>query len=230
MGPRMIVQIYETSSPEEARALAEIGVDHIGVLVGDGSFPRERSVDQARRILSAIPSPSRGSVLILSAEVSLIEQIALDLRPLILHLGASTDMLKAGAVAALKERMPPAVLMRSIPVVDEGSLSIAKSYEGLADFLLLDSHRPGDPQIGALGVTHSWALDRKIVESVRTPVIMAGGLGPDNVAQAIHAVRPAGVDSKTKTDQADHAGSHSKDLAKVKRFVELAKSCEPASR
>jgi phosphoribosylanthranilate isomerase len=50
---------------------------------------------------------------------------------------------------------------------------------------------------------------------------VAGGLGPDNVAHAIHAVRPAGVDSKTKTDQ---AGSHSKDLAKVKRFVELAKS------
>ena len=41
----MLVQIYEVSSPEEASALAGLGVDHIGVLVGDGSFPRELSPD-----------------------------------------------------------------------------------------------------------------------------------------------------------------------------------------
>ncbi len=220
----MIVQIYETSTTEEARALAEIGADHIGVLVGDGSFPREHSVDQAQQILSAVPAPSKGSVLILSADVLLIEQIASRLRPSILHLGASTDVLKLSAVAALKERLRPALLMRSIPVLDEASLSTAKSYEGVADILLLDSHRPGDTQIGALGITHSWALDRRIVESVRTPVIIAGGLGPDNVVEAMNVVRPAGVDSKTKTD---HAGGHSKDLAKVKRFVELAKAWVP---
>ena len=50
--PAMIVQIYETSTPEEARALGEIGVDHIGVLVGDGSFPREQSIDGARTLVS----------------------------------------------------------------------------------------------------------------------------------------------------------------------------------
>ncbi len=41
----MLVQIYEISSPEEANALGELGVDHIGVLVGDGSFPRECTID-----------------------------------------------------------------------------------------------------------------------------------------------------------------------------------------
>jgi len=54
------------------------------------------------------------------------------------------------------------------------------------------------------------------------PVIIAGGLGPDNVVDAIATVRPAGVDSKTKTDKDD--GSHTKDLEKVRRFVERAKS------
>lgn len=44
--------------------------------------------------------------------------------------------------------------------------------------LLLDSHRPGDLQIGALGVTHNWDIDRRIVASVEMPVIIAGGLGP----------------------------------------------------
>jgi phosphoribosylanthranilate isomerase len=114
--------------------------------------------------------------------------------------------------------------MRSIPVDGDESVAIARSYDGIADLLLLDSHRPGDVQIGALGVTHSWEVDRKIIESVRVPVIIAGGLGSDNVAEAIRMVQPAGVDSKTKTDQDD--GSHTKDLQKVKQFVARAKSIQ----
>jgi len=223
----MLVQIYEISTPEEARALGNLGVDHIGVLVGDGSFPREQSVDQARLIFSAIPSSSKGLALLLSADVRLVEQIILELKPAIVHLGASSDLLTASAVQQLKQRYGTFTVMRSIPIVDDRSIAIARSYDGVADILLLDSHRPGDVQIGALGVTHSWEIDRKIVESVRIPVIIAGGLGPDNVVDAIRVVRPAGVDSKTKTDKDD--GSHTKDLQKVKRFVARAKSLQASA-
>ena len=59
-------------------------------------------------------------------------------------------------------------------------------------------------------------------QSVNIPVIIAGGLGAENVAEAINAVQPTGVDSKTKTDKTD--GSNTKDLEKVKRFVKVAKS------
>ena len=87
--------------------------------------------------------------------------------------------------------------------------------------LLLDSHPPGDRQIGALGIPYSWEIDRKIVNSVYVPVIIAA----DDLimlSMSIRTVRPAGVDSKTKTDKDD--GSHTKDLQKVKRFVARAKS------
>ena len=218
----MLVQIYETTSPEDARQLGKIGVDHIGVLVGDGSFPREHSIDQARLILSAVPPQCRGAALLLSGHVRVIEHIASELKPDILHLGASTDLLTASAVQRFKERCGNITLMRSIPVIDDESIAVALSYDGVADMLLLDSHRPGDVQIGALGIPHSWDLDRKIVQSVRVPVIIAGGLGPDNVIDAKNAARPAGVDSKTKTDK--HDGSHTKDLDKVKQFVLRAKS------
>src|SRR5437763_6524699 len=100
----MLVQIYELSSPEEARALGNIGVDHIGVLVGDGSFPRELSVDQARLIFSAIPSTSKGVALLLSADFRLVENIICELKPAIVHLGASTDLLAPSAVQQLKNR------------------------------------------------------------------------------------------------------------------------------
>ena len=85
----------------------------------------------------------------------------------------------------------------------------------------MDSHRPGDTQIGALGITHNWEIDRRIVDSVSVPVIIAGGLGLDNLAAAIKTILPTGVDSKSKTDKDD--GCHTKDLEKVKLFVDLAK-------
>src|SRR5436190_23457871 len=100
----MIVQIYETSTPEEARALAAMGVDHIGVLVGDGAFPREHSIDEARRIFSAVPPTAKGSALLLSADLRRIEKIISELQPQIVHLGASTDLLDPSVVRALKGR------------------------------------------------------------------------------------------------------------------------------
>jgi N-(5'phosphoribosyl)anthranilate (PRA) isomerase len=101
-----------------------------------------------------------------------------------------------------------------------GRIECANDYRGVADFLLLNSHEPGDRQIGGLGRTHDWSISRRIVDEVGVPAILAGGLDAGNVAAAIAEVRPAGVDLKTKTDRADGNG---KDLDKVRRFVAAAK-------
>jgi phosphoribosylanthranilate isomerase len=71
----------------------------------------------------------------------------------------------------------------------------------------------------------SWERDRRIVECVGIPVIVAGGLGPENVRAAIAASNPAGVDSKTRTDKPD--GSRAKDLDRVRAFVRAARSATP---
>ncbi|MGX1323082.1 phosphoribosylanthranilate isomerase [Bradyrhizobium sp. USDA 377] len=217
----MLTQIYEISTPEEASALSAIGVDHIGVLVGDGQFPRELPISAASKIGAAIVPPSKFSALFLTHDLSLIASWARELNPAIVHLGASAELLSPQDVASLKRMLPGTVVMRSIPVFSEESVAIAQSYVGIADFLLLDSYRSTDKQIGALGVTHDWNISRRIVDLVRVPVVLAGGLGPDNVAGAIRTVRPAGVDSKTKTDQ---DGSHAKDLERVRRFHEAARA------
>jgi phosphoribosylanthranilate isomerase len=54
----ILTQIYEVGTPEEARAISAIGVDHIGILVGDGGFPREQPVAAAQSIAAAV-SPRR---------------------------------------------------------------------------------------------------------------------------------------------------------------------------
>jgi phosphoribosylanthranilate isomerase len=199
-----------------------MGVDHIGVLVGDGSFPREQTMEKASEIFAVIPVGSKASLLSLSRDLDLIAQLTAALLPDILHLGAAPEYLSPAHLRTLKAEFQQVSLMRSIPVVDESSIALARSYEGIADWLLLDSYESGDRQIGALGVTHSWELDRRIIESVRIPAIIAGGLGSENVRAAIRVARPAGVDSKTKTDRSD--GTHTKDLHKVSAFVTAARS------
>jgi phosphoribosylanthranilate isomerase len=89
----MLTQIYEVATPAEAEAISAIGVDHIGVLVGDGAFPRELPVHKAAAITKEIRAPSVFSALFLSADVGLIERMARELEPPILHLGASNELL-----------------------------------------------------------------------------------------------------------------------------------------
>ncbi|MGY3564145.1 phosphoribosylanthranilate isomerase [Bradyrhizobium sp. USDA 4463] len=217
----MLTQIYEVATPAEAEAISSIGVDHVGVLVGDGSFARELPVHKAAAVMKAIRAPSVLSALFLSADVDLIERMARELNPQIVHLGASNDLLTPDHVVALRKTLPKLKFIRSISVTGPEAVHVARTYDGIVQWILLDSHRVGDIQIGAQGVTHDWSVSRTIVETVRTPVILAGGLGPDNVEEAIRSVQPAGVDSKTKTDR---EGAHSKDRAKVEAFYRAAKS------
>ncbi len=216
----MIVQIYEVQTPEEAVVLARLGVDHIGVLVGDGAFPRELTTDCAGAIFAALPPGATRAALSLSADPAEIARVVEQTKPDIIHIGAAVELFSVRDTRALKEAFPDVRITRAIPIIDEASIGYANKYRGIADFLLLDSHEPGDRQIGGLGRTHDWSISRRIVDAVGVPVILAGGLDGDNVAAAIAAVRPAGVDSKTKTDRADGNG---KDLDKVRRFVTAAK-------
>jgi phosphoribosylanthranilate isomerase len=216
----VLVQIYEVQTPEEAVALARLGVDHIGVLVGDGAFPRELSAERAKAIFAATPAATKRVALSLSSQLTEVARVAAETRPDIIQIQAALEDFSVAMTRTIKARFPQILLMRAIAIIDEASIDIARSYQGVADFLLLDSYDPSSRQFGALGRPHDWNLSRRIVDELSVPAILAGGLGPDNVAEAIKAVRPAGVDSKTKTDRPDGTG---KDLEKVRRFVAAAK-------
>jgi phosphoribosylanthranilate isomerase len=214
--PRL-VQIYEVTSPEEASALARLGVDHIGVLVGKGKFPREQSYAATREIFAAVPLSAKKSSLSLADDTREIAEVVEETCPDILHLGTRPEALTPSQVLELKGRFPKLKIMRTIPVRDESDIESAKTYEGVADFLLLDTWKSGEPEIGACGLVHDWTISRRIVAEVNIAVILAGGIGPENAADAIRLVSPAGVDSKTKTDLPDGSA---KDLSKIRAFVE----------
>jgi phosphoribosylanthranilate isomerase len=81
---------------------------------------------------------------------------------------------------------------------------------------------PGIAGIGASGETHDWNISREIVRQVRVPVVLAGGLSPENVAQAVSVVQPWGVDSLTHTSRPLPGGGFCKDLERVRQFVRAA--------
>jgi phosphoribosylanthranilate isomerase len=217
----MIVQIYEATEPHEAWSLAQAGVDHVGVLVGRGTYPREVPPQRARAIFEALPLGTHSAALSLSPDLQEILGLADCIRPDIIHIGTLPEHLPPESMPLLRKRLPSTKIMRSIPVQGERALEIAKRFAETADLLLLDSYADGDTQIGATGAVHDWSVSRRIVKAVNVPVILAGGLGPDNVGRAIAQVRPQGVDSKTKTDR---YGSHRKDLELVRELVLAARS------
>lgn len=106
------------------------------------------------------------------------------------------DRLEADTLRQLRELVPHVSLVQVIHVHDRSSLDEAIDVAPLVDALLLDSGDPGlaVKELGGTGRVHDWNLSRAIVDSVEVPVYLAGGLTPANVARAIAAVRPYGID------------------------------------
>jgi phosphoribosylanthranilate isomerase len=219
-----IVQIYEVTSAAEAKALVSLGVHHIGVLVGKGKFPREQSFPSACEIFAAVPRPAKRVALSLSDTIDEIRELVDRTQPDIVHIGTWPETLPSHEVSRLKAWAPEVQIMRTIPVRTAEDIHLAISYRGIADYLLLDTCKTGDPSIGATGCVHDWSLSRSIVETSQIPVILAGGIGPENVEDAIRRVGPAGVDSKTRTDQ---PGGAAKDLEKIRLLVEAVRRTSP---
>lgn len=219
----MIVQIYTVQSPEEGIALAELGVDHIGITPSDHGLPGELSNEFAAEIFSAIGDRAVKVALTVDSDLWKIVDMVQIVKPDILHLCGDLKLVTPEKVVALRKLLPGMKIMQAIPVMDAGALQIARDFEAVSDYFILDSYSPQIGGIGAAGFTHDWSISKEIVEKSRIPVILAGGLSPENVAEAIRAVRPWGVDSLTKTNEVLGEGKFRKDLEKVRMFVENAK-------
>jgi phosphoribosylanthranilate isomerase len=112
-------------------------------------------------------------------------------------------------------------IIQAIPVGGPESIEIALAYDEVSDVLFLDSNDPAVSGIGIAGLTHDWNVSRTIVEEVTSPCILAGGLTPENVAEAVRKVQPWGVDSNTHTCV---PGTWVKDFERMRRFNRMAKS------
>lgn len=222
----MVIQIYGAKLEEDVRALVEMGLDHIGLAVRpheDEKTAKLVEIARGRSVVVLLP-------LVDSAE-EMVEAVRRH-RPDVVHISNNVEMLGLDQIAAFRDAVFPVKVMKAIPVAPPAyshtvdSLALARAFDPFVDFLLLDTKLGddnGDPMpgwIGVTGKTHDWRISRAIVEQCRARVILAGGLKPHNVAAAIEAVRPWGVDSCTGTD----LYPDKKDLEACRAFIENARA------
>lgn len=228
----MKVQIYTLQSPEEALAVIEAGADHIGLTPSNYGLPGEISFESARQIVDVVGSRATCVALTIDSDPELILAMVRAVKPHVLHLCPLKDAMTPDQVAALRAQIPGVQIMQAIsvggPETQAEAIRDAQSFAPVSDYLILDTQAPEIPGIGASGKTHDWRISRAIVEAVSTPVILAGGLGPDNVADAIRAVRPWGVDSLTHTNQPLGDGRFRKDVERVRQFAQAARQAAQA--
>jgi phosphoribosylanthranilate isomerase len=226
----MLIQIYAFSDPETAAAAVNLGVDNIGFISGKyGLVYAELTFAESRAIVEALPEKGTSTAITMSEDVDEILRMAVEVRPDIVHVSSEMDAVNFDMMRELRSKLDKDIqLMKAISVENEDSIKAAQKYAKTSDLLLLDTKVKGFPGVGATGATHDWNISRRIIESVGIPVILAGGLSAENVADAIRATNPWGVDSNTSTNV---PGSRvDKDLNRIADFVKSVKDYEAANK
>jgi len=208
---------------EEANSVIEMGVDHIGITPSNIGLPGEVDFETARAIVDAVGNSAVSVALSVESNIDRIERMVQAVRPDILQLCGPENELLPEAIAVLRERLPQLKIMQAVSVAGPEALNVALAYQEVADYLILDTQSTDIFGIGASGETHDWNVSREIVQQVRIPVMLAGGLSPENVAEAIRIVEPWGVDSLTHTNLALPGGKFRKDIDRIRQFVVATK-------
>ena len=211
-----MVKICGITKPEDALCAVEAGADALGFVFWHMS-PRKVEPARAAEIARALPrSVLRVGVFVDTPRdemARIADEVGLDM--LQLHGDEPPEAL---------EGLPRRVI-KAVRVGKGFEAEDALRYAGKAAGILVDTRLPGETQFpGGTGVTFDWSLVAGLAR--RVPFLMlAGGLSPDNVADAIRAVRPHAVDVSSGVEGLPGR----KDPLKIRAFVAAARTAEGES-
>lgn len=215
------VQIAGVKSPEEACLLEHLGVDLIGFPLRLGYHTPDIDEDTAREIILKLQDPSKAVLITYIETAREASELCEFIHASIIQLHGEISPLE---VQRLREQRPELSIIKSLIVRPEHEgdlgplLEYARTYERWVDAFITDTFDPKTGACGATGLTHSWKISGALRQVLTKPLIMAGGLRPANVYDAITQVQPAGVDSHTGVE--DEHGN--KDPELVERFLSEA--------
>jgi len=199
MKPR--IKICCISSTEEAKMAIDYGASAIGLVGYMPSGPGVIDDKLIFKIAKSVPPPI--GAFLLTSETS-VNEIVNHHKVTRTNTIQIVDEIKDGTYQQLRDAMPAIKLVQVIHVINQKSVDEAIKISEHVDAILLDSGNPNlhTKELGGTGRTHNWDLSRKINESIKIPLFLAGGLNPENVKQAIDAVDPFGIDvcSGVRTD------------------------------
>lgn len=217
---RGVVQIAGIRDAAEAALLERCGVTLLGFPLRLPVNREDIGEEDAARIIRALAPPCLGVLITYLDDARDISDFCASLGARAVQLHGDLD---AGQVAALRSIEPELLIIKSLVVGlhDEPSLaSLIRDLSPLVDAFITDTYDPATGASGATGRRHDGAVSRRLVASSPRPVILAGGLTPENVRAAVTEVRPWGVDAHTGVE--DDEGR--KCPAKVARFVAEARA------
>jgi len=218
----MRIQIAGISSLEEALFCESVGVDALGFTVRLPTGVHDDLTEaKARSIVAALPP------FVSTVAITYVDN-AREAADLCRYLGVSTLQLHgefpSQELPVLRAALPHLRIIRAVHVTGPEARTRARSLERHVDAIILDTYDPATGRHGATGRTHDWRLSRTLVEASRVPIILAGGLTPENVAEAIATVRPWAVDVHTGVEHRD--GRRSFD--RIRAFVAAVRGAAAA--
>lgn len=187
------VKICCIASPDEARAAIAHGASALGLVSRMPSGPGVVEEETIARIARSVPPPI--ATFLLTSETSAAAIVAQQRR-----CGTNTlqlcDYVAPEVHRELRRELPGIAIVQVVHVTGPDDVGFAIDAASRVDALLLDSGNPtlAVKELGGTGRVHDWALSRRIRDAVNVPVFLAGGLREDNVAAAIAAVDPFGLD------------------------------------
>ena len=208
------VKICGITREEDLQTAVALGVDALGFVVGVPSSPRNLSQKQAEKLINQVPLFVTSVLVMVPQSVDAIFQTCQCLRPnaVQLHGDIMIDTEKLRTILS-NTSLIRAINARSV-MLNGGASDVSKAF----DAVLLDSFAQG--KSGGTGLVHDWNLSKRVKRTIHpTPLILAGGLTPENVQEAIHTVQPYAVDVSTGVES--HPGT--KDPTKVLTFIRNVK-------
>jgi phosphoribosylanthranilate isomerase len=214
-----MIQVAGVLNEADLHAIVDAGVELVGFPLRLGHHKPDVSESEAARLISLLPSSAQPVLITYLDRASEILALMLQLRVSIVQLHGSISLHE---LKRLKKDDLKIQIIKSL-IVREGNLGdLEKQIEEFSDyvdFFITDTFDPQTGAMGATGKTHDWRISRRLVELSSKPLILAGGLNPNNVEEAISIVRPAGVDVHTGVERADGK----KDPILIQNFVGRAR-------
>jgi len=206
------IKICGLTDPDNAAVCAELGPDAIGLVFFPGS-PRNVSIKQADAICSAVPSGIRTiGVFVNESFRNIIKTVqACGLKGVQLHGKESPELVTRLSQTGI-------IVIKAVFAAKKPLLTTADTTYCNASFLLAEYGKGRLPG----GNAETWDYNSVYRLARKKPLVLAGGLDPDNIAQAIRSVRPAGVDVSSGVEKSPGI----KDPDRVKAFIEKARSAE----
>ena len=211
---RVRVKICGLTRKEDLEAAATAGADAVGFVVGVASSPRNLSLTEAKKLIRQVP-PFVKSVLV--TVPSTLEELAMAFEKL------NPDAIQIHrenlhAAASVRLKIPNTLLIVAVNTNLANALDVVSKASKIFDSVLLDSFADG--RYGGTGIVHDWELSKRLKQAIHPkPLILAGGLNPDNVAEAVRTVEPYAVDVSSGVERQPGV----KDKLKMIEFVKNAK-------